>query len=90
MKKILCLTLALILTLSLASLVGCRKPATDEKTIVVGASPTPHAEILNQVKDALAAEGYTLVVRSSTTTFCPTRRWRTRSWMPTTSSTRPT
>ena len=43
MKKILCLTLALILTLSLASLVGCRKPATDEKTIVVGASPTPHA-----------------------------------------------
>ena len=63
MKKILCLTLALILTLSLASLVGCRKPATDEKTIVVGASPTPHAEILNQVKDALAAEGYTLVVR---------------------------
>lgn len=63
MKKILCLTLALILTLSLASLVGCRKPATDEKTIVVGASPTPHAEILNQVKAALAAEGYTLVVR---------------------------
>lgn len=63
MKKILCLTLALILTLSLASLIGCRKPATDEKTIVVGASPTPHAEILNQVKAALAAEGYTLVVR---------------------------
>lgn len=63
MKKILCLTLALILTLSLASLVGCRKPAADEKTIVVGASPTPHAEILNQVKDALAAAGYTLVVR---------------------------
>ena len=63
MKKILCLTLALILTLSLASLVGCRKPAADEKTIVVGASPTPHAEILNQVKAALAAEGYTLVVR---------------------------
>ncbi len=63
MKKILCLTLALILTLSLVSLVGCKQTASDDKTIIVGASPTPHAEILNQVKDALAAEGYTLVVR---------------------------
>lgn len=35
----------------------------DDKTIVVGASPSPHAEILEQVKDALAAEGYTLEVR---------------------------
>ncbi len=63
MKKILCLTLALLLTLSLVSLVGCKQTASDDKTIIVGASPTPHAEILNQVKDALAAEGYTLVVR---------------------------
>ena len=63
MKKILCLTLALILTLSLVSLVGCKQTESDEKTIVVGASPTPHAEILNQVKDTLAAEGYTLVIR---------------------------
>ncbi len=63
MKKILCLTLALIITLSLVSLVGCKQTESDEKTIVVGASPTPHAEILNQVKDTLAAEGYTLVIR---------------------------
>ena len=63
MKKILCLTLALILTLSLVSLVGCKQTESDEKTIVVGASPTPHAEILNQVKDTLTAEGYTLVIR---------------------------
>ena len=30
--------------------------------IVVGASSTPHAEILEQVKDALAAEGYDLQI----------------------------
>ena len=33
-----------------------------DKTITVGASPTPHAEILNAVKDDLAKEGYTLEV----------------------------
>jgi len=32
------------------------------ETIVVGASSTPHAEILEQVKDALAAEGYELEI----------------------------
>ena len=35
---------------------------TADKTITVGASPTPHAEILNAVKDDLAKEGYTLEV----------------------------
>ena len=90
MKKILCLTLALILTLSLASLVGCRKPATDEKTIVVGASPTPHAEILNQVKDALAAEGYTLVVREFDDYVLPNKALADKELDATTSSTRPT
>ena len=34
----------------------------DDKTITVGATPTPHAEILNAAKDALKAEGYTLNV----------------------------
>ncbi len=33
-----------------------------DKTIKVGASPTPHAEILAQVKDKLAEKGYTLEV----------------------------
>ena len=37
-------------------------PACDDKTITVGATPTPHAEILNAAKDALKAEGYTLNV----------------------------
>lgn len=34
----------------------------DDNVIRVGASPSPHAEILNQVKDALAEKGYTLEV----------------------------
>ena len=36
--------------------------ASDDKTITVGASSTPHAEILEQVKDVLAKEGYTLKI----------------------------
>ena len=34
----------------------------EDKTITVGASPTPHAEILNAAKDVLAEEGWTLNV----------------------------
>jgi D-methionine transport system substrate-binding protein len=34
--------------------------SSDDKTITVGASAVPHAEILAQVKDTLAAQGYTL------------------------------
>ncbi len=67
MKK---LTVALLaLTLSLTAFVGCTKDANNDnnaeenKTIVVGASSTPHAEILEQVKDVLAEEGYTLDIR---------------------------
>ena len=37
-------------------------PAADLVPIVVGASATPHAEILESVKEALAAEGYDLQV----------------------------
>ncbi len=39
-------------------------PAADDadKTITVGASSTPHAEILEQVKDTLAAEGWELKI----------------------------
>lgn len=36
--------------------------AEDEKVIKVGASVTPHAEILEQVKDTLAEQGYTLEI----------------------------
>ncbi len=66
MKKLTALLLSVILLV--AALAGCSSspsstPAADsdtDKTIVVGASSTPHAEILEQVKDTLAAEGYTL------------------------------
>lgn len=62
MKRIiaLILTVALFATIGL-SLASCNQ--NDEKTIVVGASPTPHAEILAVAKDILAEQGYNLVIR---------------------------
>lgn len=60
-KKIASITLAGVLALSL--LTGCGSKSSDEdKTIKVAASPTPHAKILEQVKDTLADDGYTLEV----------------------------
>ncbi len=58
MKKIAAVILALTLALSLAA---CG-PKADDKTIKVGATPAPHAEILEVVKDALAKEGWTLEI----------------------------
>lgn len=57
-KALLGATLALTLSLSFAS---CEKD--DSKTIKVGASSTPHAEILSHIKDDLKAEGWTLEIR---------------------------
>jgi D-methionine transport system substrate-binding protein len=78
MKKITSVIIALALILSLSALAACGSTTTaaasasptntaaatssGDKTITVGASSTPHAEILEQVKDALAAEGYTLKI----------------------------
>ncbi len=61
MKKL--ISLVLCLTLVLLAFTACGAKKTDDKTIVVGASVTPHAEILNVIKDELAAEGYTLEVK---------------------------
>ena len=66
-SKKLKITLVAILTgcLALFSLAGCGASGTSsssEKVIKVGASPTPHAEILNQVKDTLKSEGWDLQV----------------------------
>ncbi len=58
MKKLIAVILGLTLALSLF---GCAKKS-DEKVIKVGATPAPHAEILELVKDALAAEGWTLEI----------------------------
>ena len=60
MKKVIALALALILVLSFAACSS--NTASDEKTIVVGASPAPHAEILEIAKEVLAKEGWTLEI----------------------------
>ena len=70
MKKITSLILALVLAFSLVSLSACGGKTTDDKNsdsandkvITVGASATPHAEILEQVKQVLADEGYELKI----------------------------
>ena len=71
MKKITSLILALVLAFSLVSLSACggdkatddkNSDSADDKVITVGASATPHAEILEQVKQALADEGYELKI----------------------------
>lgn len=58
MKKFIALVLALSLVVCIAA--GCSKK--DDKTIRVGASVTPHAEILEVAKELLAEEGYTLEI----------------------------
>ena len=63
MKKLTSLLLAIVLVVSLVAFAACGGAKTDDKTIVVGASSTPHAEILEQVKDTLAEQGYTLDIR---------------------------
>lgn len=57
--------LALVLALALCALTACGggSSSSEDKVIKVAASPTPHAEILNSVADALAEEGWTLEVQ---------------------------
>lgn len=65
-------TAVLLATLALGLLVGCSGGANgtgsvadagaDDQVITIGASVTPHAEILNHFKDAFAEEGYQLDV----------------------------
>lgn len=60
--------LALVFALLLGTLAACgggdssSSDDSADKTIKVAASPTPHAEILNSVKDVLAEEGWELEV----------------------------
>lgn len=58
------LAIALIAALAIGTLAGCGggEAVSDEKTITVGASSTPHAEILEAAKPILAEKGYTLEV----------------------------
>ena len=66
MKKI--LSVVLILTLSITVLAGCgskgtASPTSEDKKIVVGASATPHAEILEAIKALVKEKGYTLEIK---------------------------
>ena len=63
MKKILALVLALVFAVSLSA--AC----AENKTIKVAASTTPHAIILEYVKDDLAALGYDLEIMDVTDYF---------------------
>ena len=58
-KKVTALVLSLALALGLAA---CGGPSSDGKTIKVGATPAPHAAILEVVQDILAEDGYTLEI----------------------------
>lgn len=65
MKKVLALLLAGALLLG--TLTGCGAGGStggsgEDKTIKVGASPTPHGEILKAAEDALQKAGYTLEI----------------------------
>lgn len=69
-KKIIALAAATALTLSLAACSGNNSSSTADNSssdasstvIRVGASPSPHAEILEFAKDQLAAKGYELEI----------------------------
>ena len=67
MKRFLAVTLSLLITA--AFITGCGSTGnsadanSEDKVITVGASPSPHAEILAVAKDVLAEQGYTLDVK---------------------------
>lgn len=63
------LTAALIL--SLAGCGGDKTGPVKEGSIVVGASPSPHAEILEVISDQLAEQGYTLEITEFTDYVMP-------------------
>ena len=65
MRKKSVVSIVLILSLTLLLLAGCGKK-NQETTIVVGASPVPHTEILEFVKEKLAEEGYILEIKEFT------------------------
>ena len=56
------ISLGIVTVLSSALLVGCGGRGNDEKTIRIGATPSPHAEILEQVKEELEEKGYKLEI----------------------------
>ena len=61
MKKSLSILLAIILVTSIM-ITGCQANANNDKVIVVGASPEPHAQMLKLIADDLEKEGYELKI----------------------------
>lgn len=64
--------------------------ADTDNVIKIGATATPHGEILEFVKDKLAKEGYDLQITITMIMYCPTTQLQAESLMQTTTSTRPT
>ncbi|NJI02844.1 MetQ/NlpA family ABC transporter substrate-binding protein [Staphylococcus agnetis] len=65
MKRFLSIALILVLSVVLAACGNDSKSGDKEdKKIVVGASPAPHAEILEQAKPLLEKEGYDLEIKT--------------------------
>ena len=62
MKKFFAILLTGVLTLGLAACGGSEDTAEDAITLKIGATPTPHAEILTAAKEELAAQGITLEI----------------------------
>jgi len=59
------ITITLVLALALTLLAGCGGNA-DDKTIVIGATPVPHTEILEFIVDKMADEGFELQIKTFT------------------------
>ena len=64
MKKAISVLLAAATVFTL--LVGCGSKSAGSKKIVVGATPAPHAEILNAAKEILKEKGYELEIKEFT------------------------
>ena len=75
MKKFISLLFVATLVLVLAACGGNEKKASKEndKTITVGASPTPHTVLLEQAKPILEKEGYTLKIKTINDYTTPNR-----------------
>ena len=58
-RKSVFIAMALVLSIVLLIATGCDK-GKDETKIIVGASPSPHAEILQEIVEDLKKEGVTL------------------------------
>ena len=58
MKKLLSLVVVLILAIS-----GAAMAETETKTYVIGATPSPHAELLELIKDDMAELGYPIEIQ---------------------------